>query len=52
MQKDTDGEKEVNERNREIDNLDLALGTRKKDPLTERVLEGISLIGRNLINLA
>ena len=30
-----DGEKEVNERNREIDNLDLALGTRKKAALTE-----------------
>ena len=51
MQKDTDGEKEVNEKNREIDNLDLALGTRKKDALTERVLKGSSLIGRSLTNL-
>lgn len=35
MQKDTDEEKEVSDRNRERDNLDLALGTRKKAALTE-----------------
>ena len=51
LQNDTDGEKKVNERNKEIDNLELDLGTRERDALTERVLKGSSLTRINLANL-
>lgn len=51
LQNDTVGEKKVNERNREIDNLELALRTRERDALTERVLKGSSLTRINLANL-